>query len=106
MLARALAWSLVIIAASLCFGGCLYPDPDDYTGPCRFTGRDDSDCGKCLVKECPADVDALCDGTNEGEYALKTLDSCVPDGSCSATGVDGPFAECLETCKLDCSRQY
>lgn len=89
---------MVVVVGSVCFGGCLYPDPDDYTGACRFTGRDDSACGNCLLRTCPAAVDALCDGTSEGDSDLAELDACVPKGTCSFYGFDEPFRACLVSC--------
>lgn len=105
MISRLLVVLSVSALASLCFGGCIYPDLDSYSGPCRFTGRDDSPCGKCLVSKCPATVDALCDGTSDADSDLKELDRCVPTGKCSPYGFDGAFKECLATCPA-CSINY
>lgn len=104
MLARWIAGAGIVLVASACFGGCLYPDPDDYAGSCRFTGRDDSACGACLLKTCPAAVDALCDGTMEGDTDLQELDLCVPKGNCSSYSFDDPFRACLVSCRT-CSKE-
>lgn len=103
---RRLVVVLVAVAlGSVSFGGCIYPDPDDYAGPCRFTGRDDSACGKCLVSKCAAAADALCDGTSDADYELQELDRCAPTGKCTASSFDGAFRACMESCPA-CTINY
>jgi hypothetical protein len=100
MATRWRAAAIVFAIGSLTFGGCLYPDPDKYAGPCRFKGRDDTLCGKCLVEQCPAAVDDLCDGTSDGDFQLEELDRCVGVNRCSSSGWNEPFKGCLEKCTV------
>ena len=99
MLARVLARACLLLA-SVCLAACLYPDPNEYAGSCRFAGRDNSACGSCLVATCPADLDALCDGTDEAEYDLRELETCAPKRTCTPYSFSEPFSACLEKCTI------
>lgn len=58
--------------------------PTDYGKKCRFTGDDETACGRCIARSCQPYVDQCCASTYGCEPELAALDACASGQGCSA----------------------